>query len=66
MYYEINVALNGRHFFATHERSLNTWSKAMEVWKVFVEKFPRSEGYEVTMTEKKVHGQKIDMSNYED
>lgn len=66
MYYEINVALNGRHFFATHDRSLNTWNKAMEVWNVFVKKFPRSEGYEVTMTEKKVTGQKIDMTIYED
>lgn len=64
MYYEINVALNGRHFFATHERSLTTWNKAKEVWDAFVEKFPRSEGYEVTMTQKVIQGQQIDMSDW--
>lgn len=62
MHYEINVSLNGRHFFATHDRSLNDWNKAKMAWDVFVEKFPESEGYKLTMTQKEVHGREIDMS----
>lgn len=49
MYYEINVALNGRHFFATHQRSLHTESEMKKCLEIFVEKFPESEGYNITI-----------------
>ena len=52
MNYEINVSLNGRHFFATHERSITNSSELMKVFKVFVEKFPESEGYKISVTRK--------------
>lgn len=49
MNYEINVSLNGRHFFATHERSItNNW-KLKEILTVFLDKFPQAEGYEITV-----------------
>lgn len=50
MYIEFNISLNGKHFFATHERSCTDSNKADEVKKVLLEKFPESEGYEVTAT----------------
>lgn len=48
MYYEINVSLNGTHFFATNERSIQTEDKYHQVLKALQEKFPESEGYHVS------------------
>lgn len=52
MKYEINVALDGQHFFATAERSLDTVSteKAYEVYRKIKKAFPAHKGYEVTIT----------------
>lgn len=47
MYYEINVVLNGKHFFATSERSITTKDKLLETMKVFKRKFPEREGYSI-------------------
>ena len=49
MYYEINVALKGTHFFATDERSLTTTSEMKYVLSVFKKKFQKEEGYEITV-----------------
>lgn len=51
MYYEINVTLNGKHLFATTERSITTQAKLDEMYKLFSEKFPESEGYKLDVTE---------------
>ncbi len=48
MYIEFNVSLNGKHFFATHERSCTNSSKADELKKVLLRKFPESAGYKVS------------------
>lgn len=48
MYYEINVSLNGRHFFATAPRSITYHELAKEMVKLFIEKFPVEEGYAVS------------------
>ena len=53
--YEINVAIkdkNGRwrHLFATDTRSLHTEREAKELYELFKEKFPESEGYDITVT----------------
>lgn len=48
MYYEINVALNGVHFFATDERSVTSEEKLGEVLKAFRKRFKNEDG--VTMT----------------
>lgn len=51
MHYEFNISLNGSHFFGTHERSAQSVWKAQKVLAVLKEKFPQSEGYEVTCQE---------------
>lgn len=50
MYIEFNIALNGKHFFSTNERSCTNSNEANEVKKVLSEKFPQSEGYLITAT----------------
>lgn len=47
MYYEINVSLNGRHFFATAPRSIDNLERAQQVYDVFKIKFPESDGYKI-------------------
>jgi hypothetical protein len=56
VYYEINVSLNGRHYFATHERSLTDSEKAVHAYWDLVDRFPKSQGFEVTMTQMKCVG----------
>lgn len=58
-YYEINVSLNGVHFFATHKRSLTDKRKMQEVLEVFKEKFPESEGYQIIVTAQYAYGEYI-------
>ena len=50
MYYEINVALNGRHFFATAKRSITDAAELRDVFKVLDAKFPESEGYHLSIS----------------
>jgi hypothetical protein len=50
MHYEINVALNGSHLFATHKRSLTNEQGARECFALFAQKFPASEGYSLELT----------------
>lgn len=52
MFYEINVSKNGRHYFATDERSIRSKDKAREVVKHFEKVFPKSEGYEILITKR--------------
>ena len=62
MYIEFNISLNGRHFFATHERSCTDSNSADKVKKVLLEKFPESEGYKVTASMNPQRGYGIDLS----
>lgn len=48
--FEINVAKNGKHYFATHERSLTGHSEAEAALKDFKNRFPESEGFDVTIS----------------
>lgn len=53
--YEINVAKKDsrgmwRHLFATDTRSLHTERDAKELYELFQEKFPESEGYTIMVT----------------
>jgi len=57
MYYEINVSLNGKHFFATSERSITDHVKLKEVYVNFLDKFPESLGYSIRVTEWQTVGQ---------
>lgn len=61
MYYEINVALNGKHFFATNERSVTNKTKLNEIYNVFREKFPPEEGYGITVSFIETIGKSVDM-----
>ena len=50
MYYEINVSHNGKHLFATAERSLTTREDMEKLYGIFKEKFPEYDGYKVSVT----------------
>ena len=63
MSYEINVSLNGKHFFATHERSITSEKDLKEKVKVFKEKFTKFEGYQITATHWQSCGKGIDIEN---
>lgn len=56
MYYEINVALNGRHFFATAPRSLTDEKAARTMFELFRAKFPEAEGYSLTLSRLEAFG----------
>lgn len=59
MNYVINVALNGKHFFATAERSATTEWQAALLFTAIREKFPEADGYSVTCTQWETVGHPI-------
>lgn len=61
MYYEINVALNGRHFFATDKRSITTERALKEVYTVIKKKFPAEEGFDIMVSRMETSGRYVDM-----
>lgn len=63
MYYEINVSLNGKHFFAIAERSINSEAKMKEMYELFAEKFPEAEGYKIDVTKWEHIGKPIILKN---
>ena len=52
MYYDVNISLNGRHFFATADRSITDREKLRQVLPVLVRSFPRTSGYEISVTQR--------------
>jgi len=60
MYFEINVALNGRHFFATAERSITDIDTCHKVYNLFKKKFPEIEGYSIEVTKIETIGHTIE------
>ena len=50
MYYEINVALHGRHYFATAPRSIQDNEKLLQVYGDIRARFPFAEGYTLSVT----------------
>ncbi|WP_367866987.1 hypothetical protein [Pedobacter sp. WC2423] len=50
MYYEINVAHKGKHFFATHPRSITDLTELIEVFGVMDKKFTTKEGYSLSVS----------------
>lgn len=63
MNYEINVSKDGMHFFATHERSITCTTKLKEVIEVFKEKFPPSQGYQISAMLIKTMGETLDIDD---
>ena len=49
-HYEINVAKDGKHLFATHARSVPEKRELDELMKVFRVNYPEEEGYAITVT----------------
>ena len=62
MYYEINVSKNGKHYFATAERSITSHTQAEGLYMVFKEKFPENEGYEISVTRWEKIGKPVNMN----
>ena len=62
MYYEINVSLKGKHFFATAERSIIREERLKELLLVFNDKFPASEGYTISACLYRNSGQELDVN----
>lgn len=52
MHYEINVAKNGLHLFATAERSLTNKADLREVFAKLKDAFPESEGYALSVSQR--------------
>jgi hypothetical protein len=48
--YEINVAKDGKHYFATNKRSLTETKRAENVLKDFQKRFPEEEGFSITIS----------------
>jgi len=59
-HYEFNIALDGKHLFATAERSVVTYAHAVTLHKILKRKFPMTEGYEVTCTHWEASGTRVD------
>ena len=64
MYYEINISLNGQHFFATDKRSITNDIALKVIYKILKEKFPIEEGYNVTVSRYDTVGRFIDMEEF--
>ena len=62
MYIEFNISLNGKHFFATHERSCTNSEKAKVLNEVLQSKFPESEGYYITASFNPQRSYSIDLN----
>lgn len=60
MWYEINVSLNGRHYFATAERSIKSEADARAIYASFQKRFPASEGFGIECTRWQKSGMKCD------
>lgn len=65
MSYEINVALNGQHFFATDKRSITNQMALEKVYRVLKEKFPLEEGYDIIVSKYETVGKFVDMNYME-
>lgn len=65
MYYEINVTLNGKHLFATAERSITNKWKLKEVYDIIKNKFPKEEGYDISVSKYETTGKSVDVEREE-
>ena len=61
MWYEINVSKDGKHYFATHKRSITTVDRAIEIRDRLKQAMPEEEGFEYTITQWQTTG--ISISN---
>lgn len=60
-HYEINVSLNGKHFFATDERSCVTEHDMKKVLAELQKRMPESDGFVITVTKITCRGRQIEV-----
>ena len=61
MYYEINVAQNGKHVFATAERSLRSKEEVVKVYLRLMVAFPEHEGFSITASKWENVGESVNI-----
>lgn len=49
--FEINIALNGYHYFATADRSISSKEKAFQIMRELQVIYPKEKGYTMTLSE---------------
>lgn len=64
MYYEINVSKNGKHFFATSERSITTQWELKEVYSALSTAFKEEDGYKLDVTRWESAGHTVTEEDY--
>ena len=62
MYYEINIAKNGRHYFATAERSIDDNEKAQSVANELAALYTKEKGFEITISRWQKCGERIEFA----
>lgn len=60
MWYEINVSKGGRHYFATHKRSISTIEKATAIRDRLKLAMPEEEGFRYTITQWQTTGVEVE------
>ena len=60
MWYEINVSKDGKHYFATDERSIPTIKAAVEIRDRLKKALTEEEGFEFTITQWQKSGIELD------
>lgn len=63
MYYEVNIAKGGKHFFATHKRSITTVQELKNVYSELSKVFNPDNGYTMMITLYSTRGEPIDPDN---
>lgn len=59
MHYSINVAKNGKHYFATADYSVTSEAQAKDMFEHFKKVFPTEEGYSISVTQYELRGARI-------
>ena len=59
MSYEINISKNGKHHFATAERSLTSLGTATKLYNELKEFYPESQGFSLLLTKWETTGNEI-------
>ena len=62
MHYEINISLNGRHYFATAERSIRDYDDMVEIYKKLKKAFKQEYGYSINVTKYETIGHPQDLA----
>jgi len=62
MWYTINVALKGQHFFATAKHSIENEAQAKVVYATLADKFTQAEGYSLSVTRLETIGQPVEFT----